>query len=221
MDDNSFNINFGTTIFTWEPTGLAYDFDSIMHYSAYATASCWPDCPVITYKGTNTPVVTTYHSRGTFSETDIAEINMRYPCDMSLDDTSDDETTTTLIEELETIRMENKQVSWHFHQEILILQRIKVFIKLMEDWSESNSKPVRKDKLEKRMGRVENLLNYLDGSKTHYLSNQDCVDFDTALPTSVVDDFNAHVASSTVTESFNYLKEHVQLILNTLCFKYY
>ena len=91
----------------------------------------------------------------------------------------------------------------------------------MEDWSESNSKPVRKDKLEKRMGRVENLLNYLDGSKTHYLSNQDCVDFDTALPTSVVDDFNAHVASSTVTESFNYLKEHVQLILNTLCFKYY
>lgn len=221
MDDNSFNINFGTTIFTWEPTGLAYDFDSIMHYSAYATASCWPDCPVITYKGTNTPVVTTYHSRGTFSETDIAEINMRYPCDMSLDDTSDDETTTTLVEELETIRMENKQVSWHFHQEILILQRIKVFIKLMEDWSESNSKPVRKDKLEKRMGRVENLLNYLDGSKTHYLSNQDCVDFDTALPTSVVDDFNAHVASSTVTESFNYLKEHVQLILNTLCFKYY
>ena len=211
MDDNSFNINFGTTIFTWEPTGLAYDFDSIMHYSAYATASCWPDCPVITYKGTNTPVVTTYHSRGTFSETDIAEINMRYPCDMSLDDTSDDETTTTLVEELETIRMENKQVSWHFHQEILILQRIKVFIKLMEDWSESNSKPVRKDKLEKRMGRVENLLNYLDGSKTHYLSNQDCVDFDTALPTSVVDDFNAHVAAATVTESFNYLKEHVQL----------
>ena len=83
--------------------------------------------------------------------------------------------------------------------------------KLMEDWSESNSKPVRKEKLEKRMGRVQNLLNYLDGSKTHYLSNQDCVDFNTALPTSVVDDFNAHVAAATVTESFNYLKEHVQL----------
>lgn len=111
MDDTSFNVNFGTTIFTWEPTGLAYDFDSIMHYSAYATASCWPDCPVITYKGTNTPVVTTYHSRGTFSATDIAEINMRYPCDMSQDDTSEDETTSTLVEELETIRMENKQVS--------------------------------------------------------------------------------------------------------------
>jgi hypothetical protein len=111
MEAASFNVNFGTTIFTWEPTGLAYDFDSIMHYSAYATASCWPDCPVITYKGTNTPVVTTYHSRGTFSETDIAEINMRYPCDMSQDDTSDDETTTTLVDELETIRMENKQVS--------------------------------------------------------------------------------------------------------------
>ena len=111
MDATSFNVNFGTTIFTWEPTGLAYDFDSIMHYSAYATASCWPDCPVITYKGTNTPVVTTYHSRGTFSATDIAEINMRYPCDMSQDDTSEDETTSTLVEELETIRMENKQVS--------------------------------------------------------------------------------------------------------------
>ena len=86
-----------------------------------------------------------------------------------------------------------------------------VLFKLMEDWSESNSKPVRKEKLEKRMGRVQNLLNYLDGSKTHYLSNQDCVDFDTALPASVVDDFNAHVAAATVTESFNYLKEHVQL----------
>ena len=72
IDDTSFNLNFGTTIFTWEPTGLAYDFDSIMHYSAYATASCWPDCPVITYKDTDTPVET--NDLGTFSAIDIQEV---------------------------------------------------------------------------------------------------------------------------------------------------
>ena len=80
-----------------------------MHYGAFETASCKPDCPVITYKGTNTPVVSTADSRGTFSELDIAEINIRYPCDMSLDKT--DETTTLLADKLETIRMQKIQVS--------------------------------------------------------------------------------------------------------------
>ena len=63
------------------------------------------------------------------------------------------------------------------------------------------------------MGRVQKLLNYLDGSKTHYLSKRACVDFGTMLPKTVVDDFNAHAAATTNLDSFGYLKEHVQLIL--------
>ena len=88
----------------------------------------------------------------------------------------------------------------------------------MEDWSESNSKHKRKERLETRMGRVQKHLNYLDGSKTHYLSKRDCTDFDTALPSSVVDHFDAHVASTTVSDSFSHLKEHVQLFLKHTLF---
>ena len=91
----------------------------------------------------------------------------------------------------------------------------------MKDWSDSYSKPVRKEKVEKRMGRVQNLLNYLDGSKTHYLSKQNCVDFDTILPTTVVEDFNAHAAATNNAESFGYLKEYVQLFFTDMIFKYY
>ena len=91
----------------------------------------------------------------------------------------------------------------------------------MEDWSATSNKPIRRQKIEKRMGRVQNLLNYLDGSKAHYISNQKCSDFDSALPGSVINDFNAHVAATTVSESFGYLKEHVQIILNLNCFKYH
>ena len=86
----------------------------------------------------------------------------------------------------------------------------------MEDWSASNSKQKRGGLVEKRMDRVQKHLNYLDGSKTHYLSNRDCTDFDTALPSSVVDDFDAHVASTTVADSFAYLKERCSALFKTL-----
>ena len=91
----------------------------------------------------------------------------------------------------------------------------------MKDWSDSFSKPVRKEKVEKRMGRVQNLLNYLDGSKTHYLSKQNCVDFDTILPTTVVEDFNAYAAATNNAESFGYLKEHVQLCFTDVILNYH
>ena len=77
FDDSGFRVNFNNDFFTWTPTGHAYDFDSIMHYSAWATST---GEPVITYKGTMDPVVTSSSSR--FSPTDIAEINIRYPCNM-------------------------------------------------------------------------------------------------------------------------------------------
>ena len=94
----------GTNVFTWDPTGHAYDFDSIMHYSAYASAKSWGN-PVITYAGTMDPVETTYHIRGTFSETDIAEINLRYPCQLI------DSEVNEKRQEIEDKQSENKNVS--------------------------------------------------------------------------------------------------------------
>ena len=71
MSDDSFNTNFGHDIYKWQPTGFPYDFNSIMHYPAFATSNCI-DCPVITYKDTDTPVET--NDLGTFSAIDIQEV---------------------------------------------------------------------------------------------------------------------------------------------------
>ena len=68
MGDDSFETNFAHDIYHWQPTGFPYDFNSIMHYPAYATSTC-RDCPVITYKDTDQAVET--NDSGTFSAIDI------------------------------------------------------------------------------------------------------------------------------------------------------
>ena len=72
MGDDSFETNFAHDIYHWQPTGFPYDFNSIMHYPAYATSTCGRDCPVITYKDTDQAVET--NDSGTFSAIDIKEV---------------------------------------------------------------------------------------------------------------------------------------------------
>ena len=71
MGDDSFETNFAHNIYPWQPTGFPYDFDSIMHYPAFATSTC-SNCPVITYKDTDQAVET--NDSGTFSAIDIKEV---------------------------------------------------------------------------------------------------------------------------------------------------
>jgi len=66
-------------------SGHAYDFDSIMHYSAFAGAYWQRDSngnsfrnPVLTYKGTMTPVSSQGGGNLQLSDSDIEQINWRY-----------------------------------------------------------------------------------------------------------------------------------------------
>jgi hypothetical protein len=79
MSGNSFDVNFGTSHYTWGSTGHPYDFGSIMHYDPLSCAKNRAR-PVITVPGSKTEAVTLTKT-DTFSAGDIEQINMMYPCD--------------------------------------------------------------------------------------------------------------------------------------------
>ena len=81
--DDQFKFAYSTEIwemYEWEPSGTDYDIDSITHYTSSMFAKD-PDVPVMTYPGTNDPLV--IHNSKTFSENDVIDINFKYVCNQT------------------------------------------------------------------------------------------------------------------------------------------
>ena len=81
--DEQFTFAYSTNIwevYEWEPSGTDYDIHSITHYTS-SMFSKDPDIPVMTYLGTNDPLV--IHNSKTFSPNDIIDINFKYACNQT------------------------------------------------------------------------------------------------------------------------------------------
>ena len=81
--DDQFKFAYSTEIwemYEWEPSGTDYDIHSITHYTS-SMFSKDPDIPVMTYPGTNDPLI--IHNSRTFSPNDILDINFKYACNQT------------------------------------------------------------------------------------------------------------------------------------------